>query len=363
MRSPEIPAPAAAAAAAPATTADPVELAVALMSVDSTTGREGEVVSLVQEILETRGWRVRRIAVTPGRDSILAVGDGAPIATLSTHLDTVPPYIPPRVEATAGRLYGRGACDAKGIAAAMILAAERLRAEGIEAALLFVVGEETQHDGARVAGEAARSGEIRTTSRVLINGEPTESRLAGGTKGALRFTLRTTGRAAHSAYPELGSSATMGLVRLLAELDGLALPTHPVLGATTINVGRIEGGIADNVVAPWAEARCMARLVTPAGELLQLLSEWAGDRAEITPVMTVPPVLLDELPGFESEVVAYATDIPMLEGWGRPYLFGPGSIHVAHTDGEYVDIAELRASVDAYVQLARAALEADVGGG
>lgn len=344
--------------AALASTSDPVDLAVALMSVDSTSGSERAVVSLVAEILRRRGWGVYGIPVSPGRESLLALDrdGGLPAVTLSTHLDTVPPYIPPRVDTASGRLYGRGACDAKGIAAAMLLAAERLRADGVATALLFVVGEETQHDGAFVAGEAIRTGQLGLTSTVLINGEPTEGRLASGTKGALRFTIRTTGRAAHSAYPELGSSATSVLVRLLVELEQLPLPTHPVLGTTTINIGRIEGGIADNVVAPRAEAGCMARLVGPADELLHLLNEWAGDRAEITPVMTVPPVLLGELPGFESEVMAYATDIPLLEGWGRPYLFGPGSIHVAHTDGEYVDIAELRASVDAYVRLARAAL-------
>ena len=366
MQTPNPAAPSAEAVTAElAAATDPVQLAVALMSVDSTSGNEGPVVRLAEALLESRGWRVRRIPVTPGRDSLLAVAEGGrtPAVTLSTHLDTVPPYIPPRVDTDAGRLYGRGACDAKGIAAAMILAAERLRTEGIEAALLFVVGEETHHDGARVAGEAVRSGSLGVRSSVLINGEPTESRLASGTKGALRFTLRTTGRAAHSAYPELGSSATMALVRLLAELEELQLPTHPVLGNTTINIGRLEGGVADNVLAPWAEARCMARLVTPAGELLALLNEWVGDRAELTPGVVAPPVLLGELPGFERGVMAYATDIPMLEGWGRPYLFGPGSIHVAHTDGEYVDIAELRASVDGYVRRARAALEAETGGG
>jgi acetylornithine deacetylase len=193
---------------------------------------------------------------------------------------------------------------------------------------------------------------------VLINGEPTESTLALGTKGALRFTLRTRGRAAHSAYPHLGRSATADLVRLLAELDALELPHDPLLGPTTVNVGMLAGGVADNVVAPWAEARLMARLVTPPEEALALFRRWVGDRAELEAGVCVPPVRLGVVPGFPTSVAAYATDIPELTSWGTPYLFGPGSIHVAHTDGEYVKIAELRAAVDAYERLATGAVAA-----
>lgn len=338
------------------TATDPVAIAVALMAVDSTSGREGPMIAFAEALLSARGWRVRRIPVTEGRDDLLATAGDDPLLTFSTHLDTVPPYLPPRLDTAAGRLHGRGACDAKGIAAAMILAAERLRDEGVPVALLLVVGEETTHDGAHAADRAVREGVVPATSRVLVNGEPTESRLALGSKGALRFTLRTYGRAAHSAYPELGRSATMELVRLLGELDTLALPTHPVLGRTTVNVGHLAGGVADNVLAPWAEARCMARLVTSADELLAQLRFWVGRRAELVPGVTVPPVLLGSVPGFETTVVAYATDIPALGALGTPYLFGPGSIHVAHTDDEFVDLAELRAAVDAYVRLGREAL-------
>ncbi|HUF26403.1 MAG TPA: M20/M25/M40 family metallo-hydrolase, partial [Gemmatimonadaceae bacterium] len=189
---------------------DPLPLAVDLMAIDSTSGREGEVIAWMHGLLEQRGWRVQRIPVTPGRDDVLATSDEAPLVTLSTHLDTVPPYMPPRI--AGDRLLGRGACDAKGIAAAMICAAEQLRGQGVPVALLFVVGEEVTHDGAHAANAAP------TTSRILIDGEPTESTLALGTKGAVRAVVRTSGRAAHSAYPELGRSATRELVHLLREL-------------------------------------------------------------------------------------------------------------------------------------------------
>ena len=330
---------------------DPVALAVALMEVESTSGREHDVVALSERLLVERGWRTRRIPVSEGRADLLASSGNAPAVTLSTHLDTVPPFIPPRLD--GGRLYGRGACDAKGIAAAMVCAAERLRDGGVPVALLFVVGEETTHDGAHAANAAA----VPPSCRVLINGEPTESTLAVGTKGAVRVTVTTTGRAAHSAYPHLGRSATADLVRLLAELDALDLPRDPVLGDTTINIGRLAGGVADNVLAPWAEARLMARIVTPVDEVLAILRRWADGRATIDVGVFVPAVHLATVPGFPTSVAAFATDIPALTNWGRPYLFGPGSIHVAHTDGEYVEIGELRAAVDAYERLARLALE------
>jgi acetylornithine deacetylase len=331
---------------------DPVLLAAHLMAADSTSNREAPAVDRMEAVLRARGWRVTRVPVGPGRDDLFAEGSSPAEVTLSTHLDTVPPFIPPRLD--GARLHGRGACDAKGIAAAMVCAAERLRDAGAPVGLLFVVGEETAHDGAHAADGAQPR--LAPANRALINGEPTESVLGVGTKGALRFTLRTAGRAAHSAYPQLGDSAITRLARLLLELETLAVPSDPVLGATTINVGSVTGGVADNVVAPWAEARCMARLVTSADALRAVLDAWAGDRASIAYSTTVPPVHLTTVPGFRTDVVAYATDIPVLGAWGRPYLFGPGSIHVAHTDHEYVDVDELRAAVDAYERLARAAL-------
>jgi acetylornithine deacetylase len=327
---------------------DVVELTARLMEIDSTSGREGAVVDWLENHLVGADWRARRIPVTAGRDDLLVTSDDSPRVTLSTHVDTVPPFIPPRLD--GDRLWGRGACDAKGIAASMILAAEQLRAKRVPVALLFVVGEEVSHDGAEAANR------IRTTSKVLINGEPTESTLAVGTKGAMRFTLRTRGEAAHSAYPHLGRSAITDLVRLLREIEDLDLPRDPELGETTINIGVIEGGVADNVMAPSAEARLMARLVTDPEQFVDVLRDWVGDRAELEIGITVKLARLGTLPGFPTSVAAFATDIPKLGTWGKPYLFGPGSIHYAHRDDEHVEVAELRAAVDSYVRIAQLAL-------
>jgi acetylornithine deacetylase len=330
-------------------TLDPVELTVALMRIDSTSGREAEVMRFAQQTLESEGWTVHRIPVSEGRDNILVTGATAPIVTLSTHLDTVPPYIPPRVQ--GGCIWGRGACDAKGIAAAMICAAERLRARGLPIALLFVVGEETTHDGAHVANSWP------TTSRALIDGEPTESTLAVGTKGALRLMFRAKGVAAHSAYPHLGRSAIHVLLDVLQDVRALEFPSDPLLGDTTMNVGVVAGGVADNVVAADAHAGVMIRLVSDADEVLTRVREVAGERVEVHEVVRVPPVRLATIDGFPTSVVAYATDVPALSAWGAPYLFGPGSIHVAHRDDERIEIDELRAAIDAYERLAMAALE------
>ena len=330
-------------------TLDVVDLTVRLMQLDSTSGREGAAMEWLDRHLSERDWRVRRIPVTDGRFDVLATSGDAPAVTLSTHIDTVPPYIPPRLEGDT--LWGRGACDAKGIAASMICAGAQLRDRKTPVALLFVVGEEVTHDGAEAANR------VPTTSKVLINGEPTESKLALGTKGAMRFTLRTKGQAAHSAYPHLGRSAISELVTLLGEVETLALPTDPQLGATTINIGTISGGVADNVMAPSAEAHLMARLVTPSAELERLLRRWVGARAELEIGITVELARLGTIPGFETCVAAYATDIPKLTKWGTPHLFGPGSIHVAHRDDEHVRVPELRRAVDAYVRIATSALE------
>jgi len=322
------------------------------MSIDSTSGSEGQVIAWLDRYLQDRGWRTWRIPVSAGRDDLFATAVDAPTVTLSTHLDTVPPFIAPRI--ADGKIHGRGACDAKGIAASMICAADRLRASGAPVALLFVVGEEVTHDGAHAADDAFAAKRIPATSRVMIDGEPTESTLAVGTKGAVRVTVRTTGQAAHSAYPELGRSATRDLVHLLAELDAVAFPHDSVLGATTLNIGSLSGGVADNVVAPWAEARMMIRLVTPVDDVARLIERWAHGRATLEWGPMVPPVKLGVVNGFETSVAAFATDIPALTNWGTPFLFGPGSIHLAHRDDECVSIDELHSAVDSYERLVRA---------
>jgi acetylornithine deacetylase len=333
----------------PTDLADVVATTEWLMATDSTSGAETCLTRVFGDALAARGWAVTRIPAPAGRENLLATSGPGPYVTLSTHLDTVPPFLAPRRQ--EGRLYGRGACDAKGIAAAMLCAAERLRSTAVSIALLFVVGEETTHDGAHAANDWAVATGFR--SLALVNGEPTEGTLALGTKGAMRIVVRTEGEAAHSAYPHLGRSATAALVHLLAELDTIELPTDALLGTTTINIGRLAGGVADNVVAPSAEARLMARLVTGPDEVWERLVRWSAGRATLERGIEVPPVRLGTVSGYPTSVVAFATDIPAMPAWGTPYLFGPGSIHVAHRGDEHIEIAELVGAVAHYERLVR----------
>lgn len=327
---------------------DVVALAAELLAIESTTGREREAVDFVAGWLVTRGWNVTLQEVEPGRSNVWATRAGG-VVTLSTHLDTVPPFVAPRLD--GNRLYGRGACDAKGIAAAMMTAAQRLVEAGEERVdLLFVIGEEKGSPGARAANR------LPATSRFLINGEPTESKLASGCKGAQRLLVRARGREAHSAYPQLGSSALDPLLDLLPQLKHLRLPTDAVLGATTCNVGVVRAGTEANIVPGFAEAEIMIRLVGEVAPVKSALAEWAGDRVELVWGSHIPAQHFSVLAGFDVEPVAYTSDIPLLGQWGEPLLFGPGSIHVAHTPLEYIDVAELEASVDAYARIVRTLL-------
>jgi acetylornithine deacetylase len=329
---------------------DVVALAAELLSIQSFTRDEGAAIDFVARWLVNHGWNVSIQEVSPGRGNIWASRRGGGV-TMSTHLDTVPPFYPPRL--SGNRRYGRGACDAKGIAAAMMAAAEQLVADGEDRVdLLFVVGEEKGSDGARAANNLA------ATSRYLINGEPTESRLASGCKGSLRFVVRTHGREAHSAYPELGSSAIEPLIRLLPTIHDVAFPSDPVLGATTVNIGTIAGGTEANIVPGSAESEVMIRLVSDVAPVKQLISDWAhAGGADIEFGSTIPAQRFHVLEGYEVAPVSYTSDIPLLGRWGTPLLFGPGSIHVAHTPDEYVDIAELRASVGTYAALVKQLLD------
>ena len=329
---------------------DPVRTTLDLMAIESTSGNEHDVVAFAEQLLNGRGWKTTRISVAVRRECLFAEGSATPTVVFSTHLDTVPPFIVPRLQGET--IHGRGACDAKGIAASMIVAAERLRDEGIAVGMLFVVGEETTHDGAHAANEWA-SHHLAPAKRILVNGEPTDNTLALGTKGALRVIVRTRGRAAHSAYPELGHSALADIVRLLSELEEMEWPSDELLGLTTVNIGSISGGVADNVIAPAAEARLMFRLVTPAQQIREQFEKRFDGRAELEWGVMVPPIRLGVVPGFATSVAAYATDIPALGNWGTPYLYGPGSIQVAHTPNECVNIASLLQAVDDYVKLAR----------
>ncbi len=322
-----------------------LDLARSLIDIDSTTGREGEACRWLADHLRALGYAVREQPVVGDRTNILAFADPRPTVVLSTHIDCVPPFFPSRI--AGGRLHGRGACDAKGAIAAQVNAVERLRAEGEErVGLLFVVGEERGSDGAAAANA------IPPGSRYLIDGEPTDGRLGRATRGVLRLKLKATGRAAHSSQPGRGVSAIDTLVDALVELRGLPLPEDPDLGSTFYIVGLVAGGIAPNVVSPSAEAELNFRTVGPGADVVERLSS-LRPRVSIEPVLEVPPVRLHTVPGFDSAVFAFTTDIPLLPAWGRPLLFGPGSITLAHTDEESVEIAELEAAADTYARLAK----------
>ena len=328
---------------------DVVALAAELLAIQSSSGSEGEAVEFVSRWLIGRGWSVELQEVSRGRANVWATRKGKGV-TLSTHLDTVPPYIPPREH--DGRLYGRGSSDAKGIAAAMMIAADRLAKAGEERVdLLFVVGEEAGSDGARAANR------LSPTSKYLVNGEPTESKLASGAKGSQRVILRFRGKAAHSAYPELGKSAIEPMLALLPTIKTLPLPTDKDLGATTVNIGVIRAGTAGNIIPELAEVELMFRLVGDVKPLKKAIESWVGDKAEIEYGSFIPAQKFETIDGFETGPVAYTSDIPLLTKWGKPLMFGPGSIHVAHTSDEFIAVDELRNAVDSYERIVRALLK------
>ena len=326
-----------------------LDLAHALVDIDSTTGKEAEACRWLAAHLRERGFAVAEQPVDGGRVNLFASQGPDPVVVLSTHVDCVPPFFSGRVE--GGRLHGRGACDAKGALAAQVTAALRLRDAGERrVGLLFVVGEERGSDGAAAANRLAPG------SRFLINGEPTDGRLGLATRGALRIRLRATGRAAHSSQPHLGVSAIDALLDALVELRGLPLPEDPELGRTFYTVGLISGGIAPNVVSPSAEAELNFRTVGPGEEVVARLAHLRG-RVAVERVLEVPPVRMQTVPGFETAAFAFTTDVPLLSAWGRPLLYGPGSIQVAHTAEESVGIAELEEAASGYERLARHLLD------
>ena len=324
---------------------DPVGLTRSLVDIDSTTGREGEVAAWLAGLLRNDGYQVTEQPVTAGRFNLYAHLGTPPQIVLSTHFDCVPPFFPSRVE--RGLVFGRGACDAKGIIAAQIAAAELLRASGeTRFALLFLAGEERGSDGARVANEHAPAG-----IHYLINGEPTDNRLGAATRGVLRVRLHAAGRAAHSAFPELGDSAIDKLLDALMVIRGITLPDDPLLGRTHYTVGLIEGGVAPNVVSPHASAELLFRTVGDSARILDLLKV-VDPLVTVEQVLDIAAVRMHTLPAFESAVFPFTTDVPVLTRWGTPMLIGPGSIHVAHTDEEHVSIDELLQAVKLYRSLA-----------
>ncbi len=324
---------------------DVFSLTRALIDIESITGNEERVgdylASLLSDLACRHGGRIEKIQVEPHRNNVLAIF-GHPTVTLSTHLDTVPPFFPASEDDTF--IHGRGACDVKGIIASMLCAAEALLDQGVRNfALLFVVGEERNSAGAYAAAQDPRG------SQFLINGEPTENKLALGSKGALRYELKASGRMAHSAYPELGESAIDKLLDALQRIRAIELPTDPVLGPCTLNIGLLSGGRAPNVVPDSAEAALMFRLVADPDPLRAAVQQAAALLADPVEILCIPALRLGALEGFDTTVVAYTTDIPAFGGaWGRPFLLGPGTIHVAHTSQERVPKAQLLEAVAIY---------------
>jgi acetylornithine deacetylase len=334
-------------------TLDPVQLTRQLIDIESTTYSEGLVGAFLAELLAARDFAVERMHVaSKGEDGAttdrfnlyVTVPGEQPDVVFSTHMDTVPPYFSSREDDET--IYGRGACDAKGIIAAQIAAVERLRAGGVKAGMLFVVGEERDSKGAEVANLQPKG------NRYLINGEPTENRLGVASKGVLRGAVRATGKMAHSAYPELGESAIHKLIQALNNVMHIDLPADPAIGPSTLNIGLIEGGRAPNVIADKALAQVMVRLVGPSDETRAALEKAVAGLAEIDYTLEIPFMRFRTIEGMETMVAAFATDIPALTNWGEPLLLGPGSIHVAHTPDEKLAKRELFEAIDLYTEIA-----------
>jgi acetylornithine deacetylase len=331
---------------------DAVTLTRQLVDIESITGNEAPVGNYLYGELCRLGYQTHKMSVEAGRFNVYATSPEHPHpeVVFSTHLDTVPPFIPSSED--AGRIYGRGSCDAKGIIAAQIAAAERLRLQGMYVGLLFVAGEERDSLGAKVANEYIANGH-ESGCRFLINGEPTENRIALASKGTLRVEVTARGRMAHSAYPELGESAIDKLIPALTCLRAMALPSDPQVGPCTLNIGLIEGGRAPNVIPDYAHADLLYRLVGPSDELRRQIAATAGDQVEATFPLELPFLRLRTVDGLPTMIAAFTTDIPKLTNWGEPLLIGPGSIHVAHTDGEYIEKQQLAEAIDLYCRIAK----------
>jgi acetylornithine deacetylase len=333
---------------------DPILFTRQLCEIESITYREGPVGDFLADFLAGRGWAVEKTPVPQPpenadggpRWNVYAGIDGKiPDLVFSTHMDTVPPYIP--FSEDEEFIYGRGVCDAKGIIAAQTAAAEALWKAGFHIGLLFVSGEERDSAGAKAANLAARG------SRFLINGEPTDNRLALASKGALRAVFRATGKMAHSAYPEFGDSAVHKLVEVLARLLALDLPVSEDVGPSTLNIGQISGGYAPNVIADRAEAQVLVRLVADSAPVRAMLEQACAGLAEVDFTLEIPFARLRAVPGLPTMIAKFTTDIPQLSNWGEPLLLGPGSIHVAHTPHEKLAKKELLEAVELYIRVAK----------
>jgi acetylornithine deacetylase len=324
------------------------ELTKSLIDIPSVTGDERAVAEYLSKYLEELGYQVEKQEVAQDRFNVIATRAEPPRVVFSTHMDTVPPFIESSEDEEF--IYGRGSCDAKGIIAAQIFAAERLRAEDVkDVGLLFTVDEELSSIGAQAANKHV----VASKCQFLINGEPTDNRLATGTKGSVRVIITTDGRAAHSAYPEAGESAIEKLLDILQEIRACAWPEDSFFGTTTCNIGVLSGGTRPNVIADKARAELQIRLGIDIEHVKRVLEDAVRGRGQLEYASAHNPVRLFAVPGFDQCVVRFTTDVPYLSNWGQPLLIGPGSILDAHTDHERISKNELRTAVDLYVDLAK----------
>ncbi len=316
------------------------------MSIPSTSGEEEAVGFFLRDHLTALGWNVEMQPVSADQNNVIATLGDSPTVWMSTHMDTVPPFIPPTEDAE--KIYGRGACDAKGIIAAQITAAEELRKQGVtNIGLLYTVEEERASTGAKAANDHP----LAPSCKFMINGEPTDNDLAIGSKGSFRLMIKTSGKAAHSAYPEEGDSAIESLLEILNDIRTTHFPHDDFFGETTVNIGTIEGGLALNIIPPRAEAGLLIRLTTKREPIEQALESVVRGRGEIEVLSCSEPVKLHPVEGFDQKVVRFTTDIPHMPNWGKPLLLGPGSILVAHTKDEYVMKRDLEIAVGHYISL------------
>jgi len=331
---------------------DAITLTRQLVDIESISGNEAAVGNYLYGELCRIGYHTLKIPVEADRFNLYATSPEQPNPTVvfSTHMDTVPPFIASSED--EARIYGRGSCDAKGIIAAQIAASERLRREEIYVGLLFVAGEERDSLGAAVANEYAAS-QMAHQCRYLVNGEPTENRIALASKGTLRVEVTAAGRMAHSAYPELGESAIDKLLAALTRLRAMPLPADSAIGPCTLNIGLIEGGRAPNVIPDYAHADLLYRLIGPSQDLRRQIVQTAGDQVKVDFPLELPFLRLRTIDGVPPMIAAFTSDIPKLTNWGEPLLLGPGSIHVAHTDGEFIEKQQLAEAIDLYCRIAK----------
>lgn len=325
-------------------------LAATLIDIPSVTGNEAAIADYISQWMRARGWPVEELEVEGQRRNVF-VAFGTPRIVFSTHMDVVPgPESLFSSKRDSEILYGRGACDAKGILATILVLAEQLRAEGAENfGLLFVVGEETDGIGARTAVPVLKNRGIE----VLVNGEPTEGNFARATKGILDFEVQITGKSCHSGYPKQGIDANRALVECAAKLYAGNFGSDPILGESLINIGVVDGGSASNVLAAEARMTCCVRTVTDSNASALAEIKRLTVPHKVTVTRNALPVQL-AVPDWEESpyIAAYGTDVPYLQELGcRCYMCGPGTILNAHTDHESLSAAEVAMAYDKYYRL------------